>query len=336
MTKKEKLNNLVKGTNLSEIAFFRPILMNFAAHFINKKYSHFASDYKVLVESNIKCMEEFNMDAVGLISDPYREASAFGAEITFPEDRVPECRNHLITGYEDVVNLKIPDIYKSNRTLDRLKGIEEFKKILGNDVPVIGWIEGPMAEACDLAGVSEMLMQTMLDEKFTAELIYKATQMAKLFAKAQIDAGCDVIGIGDAICSQISQETFSRFEKEPLREIIDYIHENNALVKLHICGNITHLLKDISEIKPDIVDLDFLVDMDNAYEILDPEIIRCGNINPVDIEQKTPEEIYDITKELCIKERDRKFILSGGCEITINTPYENLKAMRSALDDSLN
>lgn len=92
MTKKAKLEKLVKGEDLETIDFFRPILMNFAAHSIGKKYSHFDSDYRVLVEANLKCMELFEMDAVGLISDPYRETSAFGAEVTYPEDSVPVCK----------------------------------------------------------------------------------------------------------------------------------------------------------------------------------------------------------------------------------------------------
>jgi hypothetical protein len=33
---------------------------------------------------------------------------------------------------------------------------------------------------------------------------------AKNFAKAQIEAGCDLIGIGDAICSQIDSDTYDR------------------------------------------------------------------------------------------------------------------------------
>jgi uroporphyrinogen-III decarboxylase len=32
--------------------------------------------------------------------------------------------------------------------------------------------------------------------------------------------------------------------------------------------------------------------------------------------------------EICSNEKDRKFILSGGCEITVDTPAENLLIMR--------
>ncbi len=36
--------------------FFRPILMQFAAHQIGASYREFYTDHKVLVEANIVCM----------------------------------------------------------------------------------------------------------------------------------------------------------------------------------------------------------------------------------------------------------------------------------------
>jgi hypothetical protein len=51
---------------------FHPILMHFAARYSGFTYGRFASDYRALVESNLRCRDEFGMDAVGLISDPYR------------------------------------------------------------------------------------------------------------------------------------------------------------------------------------------------------------------------------------------------------------------------
>jgi len=330
LTKKAKLNALVQHKDTSSCVFFRPILMHFAARFIGKSYAEFASDYRVLVEANIRCMEFFDCDAVGLISDPYRETSAFGAKISFPEENVPVCNEKIIHSLDDVKALKIPDVYNSERTLDRIKGAEEFRKRLGNDVPVIGWIEGPLAEACDLAGVSEMLMYLMADPDFTRLLLEKCTKTAKEFAKAQVEAGCDVIGMGDAICSQISGITYKEFILDLHKEIIDYIHSLGSLVKLHICGDITHLLPYINEAKPDILDIDWMVDMDEAYNIVGDNSIRCGNLNPVDIQDKNKEEISQLTKCLIKKEQGRKFILSGGCEITVNTPVDNLKAMRIA------
>jgi MtaA/CmuA family methyltransferase len=310
---------------------FHPILMHFAAHYSGYSYREFASDYKALVESNLKCLEDFKLDAVGLISDPYRETAAFGGKISYPEEGVPRCRTAVVESMADIVRLKNPDVHRSERTLDRIKAGEALSKRTGGKVPVIGWIEGPLAESCDLAGVNEILMKIFMEPDFVKRLIEKVMVTARDFARAQVEAGCEIIGVGDAICSQVSAENYRDFVKEQHRELFAYIQSLGAKVKLHICGNITHLLEDIRDVKPDIVDLDWMVDMDQAYRILGPDIIRCGNLDPVSvIQDKAPVVIMEKTAALCKKERGRSFILSGGCEITVNTLPEHLKAMQKA------
>ena len=330
MNKKQKLDRLFEGKDLETTKLFRPILMHFAARFNNKTYGEFASDYKVLVESNIKALEYFDMDMVGLISDPYRETSAFGARVLFPDEAVPKCEEIIIRSLEDVKQLKNPDLYASERTRDRIEGAKYFKQLLKGDVPVIGWIEGPLAEACDLAGVGEMLMQLMIDPDFSNSLMDKCVVTAKEFARLQIEEGCDIIGMGDAICSQIDIDTYNNYIRDRHKEIIQYIHDLGGKVKLHICGNITHLLPSIKDIDTDILDLDWQVNLDDAYKTVGPDIVRCGNIDPVIVQNKTADEIKDITRSILEKEKGRKHIISAGCEITVNTPVENLLAMRES------
>jgi MtaA/CmuA family methyltransferase len=311
--------------------FFRPILMQFAAHHIGKTYREFYTDHEVLVEANIACMETFGMDAVGLISDPTREAEAFGARFDYLEEGVPRCTHYPVKTREEIEALPEPDVRRSPRTADRIAGVQLFRERLGDDVPLIGWVEGPLAEACDLVGVSDMLMKLAMDKAFSKALLAKVLPTAKAFAQAQIEAGCDIIGIGDAICSQISPRMYKELVHPLHAELIDFIHDQGALTKLHICGNITHLLPHLRELHPTIVDLDWMVEMDHAYEVLGPEIIRGGNLDPAGvIEQLPAAEVAAQTRELVAKERGRPFILAGGCEITPLTPPENLKAMREA------
>jgi MtaA/CmuA family methyltransferase len=200
---------------------------------------------------------------------------------------------------------------------------------MGEAVPVIGWIEGPLAETCDLSGVNDTLLNLIMQPELVKILIDKTTITAKEFAKAQVEAGCDIIGMGDAICSQISEEQYREFIKEKHREIVQYIHSLGASVKIHICGDISHLLPDLKDVKPDILDLDWMVDMDQAYRVLGDGIIRCGNLDPVRIiEQQSADEVAEKVRELCRKEKGNPFILSGGCEITVDTPSKNLLTMR--------
>ena len=330
MTKKEKFDRLINGKDLETEKLFRPILMHFAARFNQKTYGEFASDYRVLVESNIRAMEYFDADLVGLISDPYRETSAFGAKVTFPDEAVPKCEEIIIKNLDDVKRLKNPDPYQAERTRDRIDGAKYFRELLKGEVPVIGWVEGPLAEACDLAGVGEMLMQMMIDPEFSNILMDKCVVTAKEFARLQILEGCEIIGMGDAICSQIDLATYDTFVKNRQMEIISYIHECGGKVKLHICGDITHLLPSLKDLGMDILDLDWQVDMDQAFDILGPDVIRCGNIDPVLIQNSSSEQVESMTEEIIKNEKGKKHIISAGCEITVNTPVENLMAIRKS------
>jgi uroporphyrinogen-III decarboxylase len=121
----------------------------------------------------------------------------------------------------DVINLKIPDVYKSERTFDRIKAGEVLSKKTQGNIPIIGWIEGLLAEACDLAGVQNMMIQLMMDPNFANRLMDKCMVTAKDLAKAQIECGCEIIGMGDAVCSQIDAETYETFVKERHKELIE-------------------------------------------------------------------------------------------------------------------
>ena len=269
---------------------FHPILMMHAAHMAGYTYEQFMRDHHILVESNMKCLELYDHDAVSVISDPFRETCAFGADIHFAGNASPSV-NHIVRSLEDTLQLKCPDIYACERTFDRIQGVELFRRELGADFPVIGWVEGPLAEASDLMGMSEMMMEMMLNPEHIHILVEKTLQTAKDFAAAQIKAGANIIGVGDAVCSQISTELFIEFAFEAHKELFKFIHEQGALVKLHICGNITHLLPYLAQEDIDILDIDWMVDMKEAYIQMGAEIMLCGNFDPVSVIMSGTKEI---------------------------------------------
>jgi uroporphyrinogen decarboxylase len=333
MSKKTEFQKLLAGEPTARVQFY-PILMHFAARYNGNTYAEFASDHRVLVESNIRCLRRFDADMVSLISDPYRETAAFGAEVKFVPEGVPQCMSKVVETPEDVPNLTKPDVLLNPRTLDRINGARYYREILKDEVPVMGWVEGPLAEACDLAGVTEMLLMLMMDPEAAHLLLDKCLAAAKDFAREQVAAGCDLIGVGDAICSQIDPDTYHTFVFDRHRQLVSYIHSLGVPVKLHICGNTTHLWPYLSQLGLDIFDLDFMSDPEEAFRQFGPDVIRCGNINPVEIQDLTADEVYVKCRELVNREKGRKFMLSGGCEITVNTPEENLLAMRRACGEA--
>ena len=304
-----------------------PILMHFAADYIGSDYGAFASDYRVLVEANLRCAEDFGFDQVSAISDPYRETQGFGAEIVFVKDGVPRCPNPPLESARDVSLLAKPDPRSSPRMLDRVRAVEEFRRRCAGVYSILGWVEGPAAEAADLRGVGNFLMDVMDDEQFAAALMDRCLETAIAFAQAQIAAGADTIGIGDAIVSQMPPDIYLRLIQPREKLLVQAVQRLGAAAKLHICGNITHLLPGIAGLGVDILDVDHMVDLAEVRRRVGARVALAGNLDPsADMMRGTPEGIRRRLHAARGSAGD-PFMPMAGCEIPLGTPHANLRAL---------
>lgn len=330
MTPFERIYNRLQGKAVDRAPNLN-ILMFFAAKYIGVSYDKFCSDYKYLVEANLKCNEYFGIDMLNTMSDPLRETYDFGAGVEFPYDNLPVCRNRFITETSDLKKLKLFEPLNSVRMLDRIHAIEEYKKQAGNHYSILGWVEGSFAEAADLRGVSELMMDLYDEPEFVKELLEICCEEGILCAREQIKAGADFIGIGDAAASLTSPLLYREFILPYEQKLIEEIHKSGGKVKLHICGNITHLLDDILSTGADIVDIDYPVDFKAAVLKFKGTASINGNFDPVRVVNNgTPEMVRQAVKA-CLSAGDETTFISAGCEIPKNTPYENLKAVDEAL-----
>jgi uroporphyrinogen decarboxylase len=327
----ENADNLDRAVNMN-------ILMFFAAYYINAPFGKFCTDYNTLVEANYRCVEKFDIDVLSTMSDPVRETADFGTELEIPEDELPHPKKVLLPDIEDVKGLKLFDPLKSVRILDRIKAIERFKKERGDEYPILGWVEGPLAEASDLRGINEALVDIIDEdnEELFNELLEKCTQEAIWCAKAQIEAGAHIIGVGDAACSLINRDLYREKVAPYEKRIVEAIKEAGGIARLHICGNISHILEDIATVGFDIVDIDWMVDMKRAIEIMDGTgSIINGNIDPVAIVLNGNPSIIRQAVIKVRKESQGKACISAGCEIPKFTPHENLSTFAEALYEKI-
>ena len=330
MTPYERVYKRLKGEPVDKIPNLN-IIMTFAAKYIDVPYSKYVTDYKYLVEGNIKCCEEFDIDMVSAISDPCREGHDMGAEINIPYNGVPSFKGSLIDDYSKLNDLKVIEPSKGKRMNDRLKSIELFKKEVGGTYPILGWVEGAFAEACDLRGMNETMLDIYENTNELLELLDICTEQAILFAEEQIRAGADFIGIGDAAASLIGPSNYRKFALPYEKRIIKAIHDLDAQVKLHICGNINTLLEILPETNAEIIDLDWMVDFEKAVKVFKGKASANGNFDPVGIlMQGTPQKVTESVKE-CIDKGDETTFIAAGCEVPAGTPYENMYAVNKLL-----
>ncbi len=309
------------------------IFMTFAAHRTGKPLKEYYLDHQVLVEANMYVIENFDIDIVQAISDPYRETADFGGEVEFPADDMPLSTIPLLQEPEDINKIVKPSPYTGKRMSDRLQAVRLLQEQVGGEYPIMGWVEGALAEAADLRNINNLMLDVVYRPEWVEELCEICAEVAIEFARAQIEAGADIIGLGDAVGSLVNPQMYRRFALPYEQRVFAAVHEMGALARLHICGNTNKIVDAMVESGADIIDLDYMVDMEAAVANFGDRVSFCGNFDPVTVLlQGTPERVYEAATR-CMEIGGTRAFSAGGCEVPMWTPDENLRAQSQALVD---
>jgi len=300
--------------------------MAWSANYIGRTYRDYYLDGDVLVAAQLAVTRAFNLDQISAISDPWREASAYGIEFDYPADGIGKPREMLIKTYNDISRIKPLNIENAERMKQRVESVQKMASETGQTHSVLGWVEGPLAEYADLRGLENSLMDLVDKPEMFTEAGKVIVQNAISFAVAQINAGADMIGIGDAAASLIGADMYTEYVLPLEQKLIAAIHEAGAAVKLHICGNIKNIIQYMARSGADIIDVDWMVPLAQARELVGPEITLCGNFDPSAVLlQGSAEDVAKAAKQ-CIETGGDKFLLMPGCEVPPATPEENIRA----------
>ena len=305
-----------------------PITMQFACRQIGAKYRDYCADYRVLVEGQIHTAQAFGLDYVNTMSDPAREASDCGAVVEYFDEQpvaIVEDRA-LLADKTGLARLKMPDPLGGGRMHNGIKALGLFKEQIGRDKIIEGWVEGPIAEAADLRGINTLMTDFFDDPAFVRDLFSFVVEMELSFAREQVKAGADIIGIGDAAASLVGPGIYEEFVWPYEQQLVDGIHALGARTRLHICGNTRRIVGGMGRLGCNIVEVDSLTPMALARAQM-PQQIILGNLNPVAmLRDGTPEAITQAVKQ-CHQDAGGRFIVGAGCETPRDTPPANLRAL---------
>jgi MtaA/CmuA family methyltransferase len=328
MTGRERVLAHLAGQPVDRLPLM-PITMMFACDLIGAKYHDYGTDYRVLVEGQVRIAETFGFDYVNTMSDPACEAADCGATVEYFENQPVAIveEKALLGDKANLARLKIPDVLGGGRMHNRIKAIASLKNRVGSEKIVEGWVEGPIAEAADLRGINTVMMDFFDDPAFVRDLFAFVIGMELAFAREQVKAGADIVGIGDAAASLVGPQLYQEFVWPYEKQLVDGIHALGAKVRLHICGNTRLLLGRMGELRCEIVDLDFLAPLSEGREKMGSKQVLLGNLNPVSaLRNSTPHEVTHAIEQ-CHREAGERFIAGAGCEVPRDTPHENLRAL---------
>lgn len=328
MNGRERILAMMAGKPVDRLPLM-PVNMQFANDLIGAQYRDYVLDHRVMAEGQIRTAERFDFDHVSCMSDPCREAEDCGATIRYFDNQPPAVDEEqaLLTDKQALARLKIPDPHQGRRMSECLRVEQLLKQRVGKEKLILGWVEGPCAEGADLRGINTLMLDFFDDPPFVRDLFEFILEMELRYARAQIEAGADQIGVGDAAASLIGTEIYEEFVWPYEKRLVDGLHALGTTVRLHICGNIRPLLSGIARLGCEIVDVDSLVSLAEVRAALGPKPILLGNMDPVRVLRNgTPAEITAVLAE-CHRQAGPRHVVAAGCEIPRDTPHANVQAL---------
>lgn len=315
-----------------------PILSFPSASLIGKSVYDLTHDAAVQAEGIVRVAQEVNSAAAVTVMDLSLEAEAFGATVVASEHEVPTVVGVLLSAEEDGVEganaLAVPTVGAGRTGVFLDAAALAKKKIV--DKPLFAGIIGPFSLAGRLMDVSEALVNCLCEEDFVHAVLKKTTAFLTSYAKAYKDAGLDGILLAEPLAGLLSPELEAEFSGQYVKEIVDAVQDDDFVVIYHNCGPNTPLMVDsLVENGAAVYHFGDAVDLVSLLEKMPRDIPVCGNISPsAEFLNGTPESIYAATRELVETCKGyENFVLSSGCDIPPDAPWENIRAFFKACED---
>ncbi|MFQ5631480.1 MAG: uroporphyrinogen decarboxylase family protein [bacterium] len=339
MTSIERTCAVISGKPVDRLPV-QPMLMTYASRCAGIPYGEYCHDGSKMAAAQLKAMQDFDLDILLTCSDPAREVVDLAGEgsVRWFPDQPPAIdeENAALKNKAMLSRLRKPVPASKGRMGDRVKAIKMMRQQAGPGAVIIGWVEGALALGAELRGVNRIMLDLVDDPDFVDELFDFAADLAIEFARVQIEAGADSIGMSDAAASMIGPKYYERFLWPKQRRILSAIREMGAMARLHMCGRTDPLLESMKKLPVDVYEIDYMTNIIQARESLGATAVICGNISTIETLLNGNEQ--DVQAEATRRHKicGRYHIISPGCEVAPMTPDENIRALvqysKQALD----
>jgi len=317
-----------------------PLVLGVSRRVLGVSFQEWSQNPETTAKAFIQTQELFGYDALFAAQDLSVEAADFGAKVVYPLEDVahPDYDEPLIRTVEDYQKLKPFD----PRTTPRMSGILRIIEILlntkGQQVPVLGFSNGPLCVLSMLRGSERLFVDCIKHPDRVHAALETITQVLIDYVRAQCELGVAGVCI-DVLYgarSTLSKEMWIKFEVPYAKRICEEIRKNGKAVALHNCGNGPYFDAMIEHLNPLAISYHYLPDdCQNNRELKEKygkRVVLIGHINcpntlffgsPSDVERECRELIGDLAA-------GGGFILASGCEFPPNASLLNIKAIVDA------
>lgn len=291
------------------------------------------TDGEIHAEAIRKLNDVYPAAACTVVMDLTVEAEAFGAEVVFTDNEVPNVIGRLVSDSASVEALEIPSL-DAGRVPQYLKANRLAAEYI-TDKPTFGGCIGPFSLAGRLFDMSEMMMALYMEPDTMRLLLEKCNEFIIRYLRAMKATGVNGVIIAEPASGLVSNEDCSAFSSAYIKKIVEELQDEYFMIVLHNCGNTGHCTAAMIETKAAALHFGNKIDMVKVMEECPEDILAMGNIDPVGVmKQATPEKVKEETLALLQKIGNRKnYVLSTGCDVPPEIPAKNIEAFYEALNE---
>lgn len=279
-----------------------------------------------------RAIELYQPDGIPVIFDLQLEAEILGCRLRWAETSPPAVVSHPLAEGLSLRDLSLPE-----PTSGRIPVVTEATRTIRQRYPEIalyGLVTGPFTLALHLLG-TEIFLKLLESPEEVKEILDFCTEVSVRMSDFLMEAGCDVIAVVDPMTSQIDTETFREFVTPQASRVFDSIRDKGRLGSFFVCGHAQQNVEEMCRCRPDNISIDENIPLDFVREVALREGISFGgNLRLTVVLLMGDEEDARHEALNCLDMAgETGFILAPGCDIPMETPPENLKAVTQMVND---
>ncbi len=336
MTSRERWDALIKGDRLDRVPCLQ-FMLGHAAVVNGKPIAKVYDDAEASLTCQRNAMALYGHD--GLIMHGWANAGGaeFGGAIEFPYRKyagAPMMKKNPVQNEDDAWALTVPEDILSAGTMPVSLAFSRLQYDLG--MPVTIQVGSPLTWAGSVCG-EERLMVWLIKKP---ELVHHVLRVITDFILRKADHWITTFGAENLMAFDLCIETtklysprqFETFAFPYLKEIHEHLTtQGTSIILSHICGEQNKnlpLWSQLSYGRRGMISVGREVALPDAGQMF-PECIIMGNVDPVTVQEGTPEEVHALCRG-CIeegKEHPGGYALMTGCEVPPQAPPVNVGRM---------
>jgi uroporphyrinogen decarboxylase len=291
---------------------------------------------ELAAEVSLQPVDVLGVDACIIFSDILVIPEAMGMELIVEEGAGGPQFPSPIRNRVEIDRLRVPDPTRELRfVMDALRLV---RRRLNGRVPLIGFSGSPwtlatyMVEGKGSKTFRHIKELIYVHPKDAHALLEKLARSVAAYLNGQIEAGAQAVQIFDTWGGILPPDEFKEFSLRYIEQVLNLLRGNGAPV-IVFCKDCGHSLGEIADAGPDVVGLDWTVDIGKARMMIGSQVALQGNLDPT-LLYAPPERIREGVKKILEKYgKGSGHIFNLGHGILPDVPVEHAKAFIQAVKE---